>query len=107
MSNIDWDNETTRFLGLAPEKRGAWLASVAFALTVLARGAYAKSDIGVDEPERLRSFNELLHRVTSQLRDTLAGRVGRPDEVFVKLLTAALDEVRVNPRDLLAYLRSG
>jgi hypothetical protein len=77
-----------------------------FALTVFARSTYTAGGEGVDDPSKLRRFNELSHRVASQLRDTAVVREnGRPNDVFVRLLTEAIRELGIQPNSLLDYVR--
>ena len=104
MNNSSWDAETTRFLALPTQEQLKWLATLMFALTVFARTTYAKDGEGLDDPERLRGFNELFHRVADQLSNKIAGRQGRPDDVFVNVLAESLTSLAVNPNNLLPYL---
>jgi hypothetical protein len=105
VSGLDWDAEMTRYLTLSHDLRLRWLAELLSALTIFARMTYTVGGEGLDEPERLRRFNELFHRVAGQLRDAATGNPGRPDDVFIKTLTAAIDELSINHSNLLAYLR--
>jgi hypothetical protein len=104
MNSSAWDVETTRFLALPTQEQLKWLATVMSALTIFARTTYATDGEGLDDPKRLRSFNELLHRVADQLSNKMAGRQGRPDDVFVKVLTESLASLAVSPNALLPYL---
>ena len=58
--------------------RAHFLAVLAHELTVSARGTYEVGTDGVLEPEVLRGFNELEHRVTASLRGHLRGFEGMP-----------------------------
>jgi hypothetical protein len=64
-----------------------FLAVLAHELTVCARGTYEVGTAGVLEPELLRAFNELEHRVTSSLRDYLRGTEGMPLDAVLQILT--------------------
>jgi hypothetical protein len=64
-----------------------FLAVLAHELTVGARGTYEMGTTGVLQPEVLRGFNELQHRVTASLRDHLRGTPGMPLEVVLEMLT--------------------
>lgn len=67
----------TDFLELPREARIRALCALAHELTIAARDAY---DVGEDggDSVRLRAFNELLHRVTSQLR----GHIARDPDIY-------------------------
>ncbi|HEY5047033.1 MAG TPA: hypothetical protein VII49_03310 [Rhizomicrobium sp.] len=52
-------------------KKARFLARLAHELTVCSRGTYEAGTNGVLEPEVLRDFNEIQHRVTGSLRDHL------------------------------------
>ena len=41
---------------------------------------------GLDQPERMRRFNELVHRIASQQRENMEGIAGRPDIIFLKMI---------------------
>ena len=64
-----------------------FLAVLAHELTVCARGTYEVGTSGVLQPEMLRGFNELQHRVTGSLRDHLRGTAGMPLEAVLEMLT--------------------
>lgn len=57
-----------------------------FALTVFARDTYTVGGNGLDDPERMRRFNELIHRAVNQLRNDLSGGRGMPDDVFGQMV---------------------
>jgi hypothetical protein len=81
-----WQSEIQRFLGLAADARQKWLLDLLFALTVFARDTYTVGGNTLDDPERLRRFNELMHRTVTQLRNALSGNPGMPDDVFGKMV---------------------
>lgn len=54
----------------------AFLARLANTLTICARDSYEAGTERVLEPEVLRAYNELLHRVTGVVRDRLSGHEG-------------------------------
>ncbi len=67
--------------------KARFLAVLAHELTVSARGTYEVGTDGVLEPEVLRGFNEIEHRVTGSLRDHLRGFAGMPLEALLVMLT--------------------
>jgi hypothetical protein len=64
-----------------------FLAVLAHELTVSARCTYEVGTTGVLQPEVLRGFNELQHRVAASLRHHLRGTPGMPLEVVLEMLT--------------------
>ncbi len=71
-----------------------FLARLAAELTVCARDTYVPGTEQVAKPERLRSFNELQHRVTGHLRDLLNGNRDRyPDEVICGVILEGVKEL--------------
>jgi len=105
MNSSDWDSEMAAFPSMPSDDRVQWLSKLMCALTVFARSTYTVGGEGVDDPSKLRRFNELFHRVASQLRDTAVRKNGRPDDVFVKGLTESMRELGIQPSSLLGYLR--
>ena len=83
MINPVWESETARLMGLPLEERWRWFARLLFALTMLARTTYVVGGDGLIQPERMRRFNELTHRVAQQLKDLAAGARGIPDAPFL------------------------
>ena len=61
---------------LSRAERTAVLARIAHALTICARDTYEVGTESVLEPQVLRSYNELLHRVTAAVRDHVLGTDG-------------------------------
>jgi hypothetical protein len=64
-----------------------FLAVLAHELTVSARGTYEVGTARVLEPEALRAFNEIEHRVTDSLRSHLRQTPGMPLDAVLKMLT--------------------
>jgi hypothetical protein len=54
-------------------QRSKFLLNLANELTVAARSAYSPACDEVQAPEDLRRYNEIMHRVLANLRDTLYG----------------------------------
>jgi hypothetical protein len=55
-------------------------------LTLRARGHYRAGTESADGA-RLRTFNELQHRIAAQLVNHIAGRRGYPDRTFLQILS--------------------
>ena|ERR1700719_1645550 len=64
------------------------LARLAHALTISARDTYEAGTDRVLEPEVLRAYNELLHRVCGSVTDHLLAREGHSVESILELMRA-------------------
>jgi hypothetical protein len=62
------------------------LARLAHALTISARDTYEGGTDHVLEPEVLRSYNELLHRVCDSVSDHLMDQKGYSVEVILEMM---------------------
>jgi hypothetical protein len=62
------------------------LARIAHALTVCARDTYEVGTDNVLSPQKLRAYNELLHRVTGSLVSHLSGEKGYSLESIVEMM---------------------
>lgn len=71
---------------LSRAERTAVLARIAHELTICARATYEVGTENVLEPQLLRSYNELLHRVTAAIRDHVLGTDGYPLESILDLV---------------------
>ena len=99
------DDELNRYLAMPPDERWRWLAKLLFALTLLARGTYTVGGTGLEQLERLRLFNELQHRIASQLRDKATSHQGMPDDTLVKALADALSPLDADTSALIGRLK--
>jgi hypothetical protein len=100
VTNSTWEDEIQRFLALTGLARQKWLADLLFALTVFARDTYAVGGNGLDDPERMRRFNELMHRTVTQLRNEVSGSRGLPDDVFGKMVGEEMEALGFSAGDL-------
>ena len=100
MTSSTWEEEIQRFLALAGLARQKWLADLLFALTVFARDTYTVGGNGLDDPERMRRFNELMHRAVNQLRNEFSGSRGMPDDVFGKMVSEEAKALGFSAGDL-------
>ena len=55
------------------ERKKAFLARLMYELTLAGRSSYSIESPGLDQPTLLREINELQHKVSSQLMNTLSG----------------------------------
>lgn len=85
-SNIDETRD--RYGTLDDESKARFLASFAFHLTLVARGAYPEANEDcVPALGSLKEINELLHRVTQQLFSLLSPtETGYPDSIFWQIV---------------------
>jgi len=81
------------FSALSSDEQAALVAQWSHMLTIDARDTYIPGTLGIADPVRLRGFNEILHRVSNQLRAILADRTCYPDDVFMEMLTEAAQEL--------------
>ena len=65
--------EGTWLWSLQRGQRAVFLSILAHNLTVVGRNSYQVQTEDLDQPRQLRLTNEILHRVTSCLRDALIG----------------------------------
>lgn len=76
------------------------LADLAYHLTIVARDAYNES--GIADPGRLRSLNEIQHRVLGKLRSLATDSdAGLPDDALATMFFTRRDDVALS--SLLAY----
>ena len=104
MSSSNWELELQRFLACAGSARQRWLANLLFALTVFARDTYTVGGNGLDHPERMRRFNELMHRTANQLRSEIAGVRGMPDDMFARMVGEEVEALGFSAEDLRKLL---
>ena len=104
MNNSTWELELQKFLACAGPARQKWLANLLFALTVFARDTYTVGGTGLDDPERMRRFNELMHRTANQLRSEMAGGHGMPEDVFAKMVDEEVAALGFSAEDLQKLL---
>jgi hypothetical protein len=64
------------------------LARIAFMLIVCARDTYEVGTENVLEPQVLRAYNELLHRVTAAVSDHLSGVEGFSLQTILEMMRA-------------------
>ena len=71
---------------LSPAAKTALLAHIAYTLTVCARDTYEVGTKNVLDPQTLRAYNELLHRVTGSVVSHLSGSQGQSLESVVEMV---------------------
>jgi hypothetical protein len=84
---MDTSRLAAALAGLPPAAQVESLLRLAFELTLLGRDTYEPSSLDLRHPQRLRSLNEVQHRVVSQARAVLTGDAARyPDDVFTAII---------------------
>jgi hypothetical protein len=101
VTSTGWQSEIQRFQALISSARQEWLMDLLFTLTVFARDTYTVGGNGLDDPVRMRRFNELLHRTASQLRNEVSGNPGLPNDEFGKMVSAEIDALGFSVDDWL------
>jgi len=84
---------STDYANLSEHDKLLFPAALSHDLTIAARDCYVPGTEGVADPSRLRAFNELQHRISSQQRDMLKAADRYPDDVFIELLVSGLEEL--------------
>src|SRR5438105_1650755 len=84
---MDLSRVVDDFRGLAAASQIEVLVRFAHELTIVARDTYEASSLAVRHPQRLRSLNEVQHRVTGHVLALLAGDPARyPDDLLMSLI---------------------
>jgi hypothetical protein len=86
MSVETWQAAADHFLAMDKEHRERWLVKLLHELSTMARDTYTVGGDGLDDPNRMRRFNELIRRAVRQLQEKLDARDGMPDDVFLKMV---------------------
>jgi hypothetical protein len=73
---------------LSNREKALLLARLANTLTICARNTYEVGTDRVTQPELLRAYNELLHRVTGAVRDHLLETKGYSLSAILEMLRA-------------------
>jgi hypothetical protein len=94
------------FRGLPPAAQIETLVRLAHELTIWGRDTYETSSPGLRHPNRLRSLNEIQHRITSHVRALLAADPRRyPDEVLASIILEQ-DDPELRRQVITAFARS-
>ncbi len=106
MQNSSLQSELTRFVALPPADQVLWLSRLIHALTIAARDTYETGTEEIAHPTRLRSYNELIHRVAGFQRDVILDSQDRfPAEIFTEMLKDSVVRLRVGEDWLVGTLR--
>lgn len=90
---MEHDEIRRRYGQLMRSKQIRVLADFGFNLTIVGRDTYVAGELGVRDPERLRSINEVQHRVLAHLLELATEDDKRyPDEVLFSIVLEHDDE---------------
>src|SRR5437899_2972712 len=94
------------FRSLPPAGQIEALVRLAHELTIVARDAYEPGSLELRHPQRLRSVNELQHRITSQVLALLGADSARyPDDVLTSIILE-VDDPELRRQVAVAFARS-
>jgi hypothetical protein len=84
---------TERYKRVDAMSQAMILVRLAHMMTIAARESYEIGTEGVRDPIALRRSNEVMHRVTGQIRALLEGDERRfPDEVIIRIIDGLQDD---------------
>jgi hypothetical protein len=103
---MDTSRLVAEFRSLPPATQIEALVRLAHELTIVGRDTYEGSSLGLSHPQRLRSLNEIQHRITSHVLALLAADPGRyPDEMLASI-TLEQDDPELRRQVGAAFARS-
>jgi hypothetical protein len=87
------DEAINVFVSYSSEDKKEFLAHLMYELTVVARDSYAAGQDGLTNPQRVRSINEVQHRVSAFLWALLRNDPQRyPDDILVRIILEHPDD---------------
>jgi|SRR6516162_3472554 hypothetical protein len=103
---MDTTQIVAEFRSLPPASQIESLVRLAYELTIVGRDTYEPASLGLQHPNRLRSLNEIQHRVTSHVLALYAADSGRyPDEVLASIILEQ-DDPELRRQVAAAFARS-
>jgi hypothetical protein len=83
-----------KFEELDDQGKTGLLMRLALQVSIFARDTYAVGSPGVENPESLREFNELLHKILGQMNKYSSCSSERyPDDIFLSIMLEKCQEV--------------
>ncbi|MCO5082521.1 MAG: hypothetical protein M9955_12805 [Rhizobiaceae bacterium] len=105
MMEEQWASELNRFRKKQIEEKYLWISVLIHQISMLARDTYEVGSIGVKDPEKLRRFNELVHRVATFQKEIASGKKdGIPDQAIFAMVEDELGKLGVRTDFLLGRL---
>jgi len=91
-----WIKESEKFSRLNKEHQMRWIANLMLLITIFSRDLYSIKDQKIIF-EKFRIYNEVMHRVSSQLLDISKEKSQRmPDKIFFEILSEQIGELKFN-----------
>jgi hypothetical protein len=104
--SMDLPRLVNEFRGLPSASQIETLVRLAHELTIVGRDAYEPGSLELRHPERMRSLNEIQHRVTSHVLALLAADASRyPDDLLVSIILGQ-DDPELRRQVAAAFARS-
>lgn len=101
-----WQNEFDRYEAMTTGEQIVWLSRLLFFVSMLARETYGAEPDAVNGPAKLRRFNELLHRISSHLLQSVSdSQSGMPNNTFFELLAEETEGLGIGAESLLKRLK--
>jgi len=105
MSTRTWHSELARFRQLSQLEQLAWLSQMIHLISMFARGTYEAGTDGVLQPNELRRFNELIHRIATFTKKIVRGdSEGMPDSDLFEMIERELSDLGVQYEEVLKRL---
>ena len=100
-----WNFELIKFREMKQSDQLVWLSQLLYLLSMFAGGTYEAGTDAVLDPNKLRQFNELIHRTASFTKKIAkASDQGMPDIDFFALLQKGLSSLQINDDEILKRL---
>lgn len=107
------DNLKTLYSAINEKDKAYTISRIALLLTVFARNTYRVDSMDVDEPKKLRLYNELYHTLHGQLCAILMKKKDcYPDDIFIDIICEKANNIGIFEQfykafsDLLNNIRS-
>jgi hypothetical protein len=86
MTNM-WNVIFEKFLLMDYSHQMIWFSKLLYIISMMARITYEAGTDKVNQPELLRRYNELLHRISTQQLFVARGKLDRmPDNIFFEMI---------------------
>ena len=103
--NATWAAEVARYQQMSEAEQQLWLSRLLFRLTLQGRATYRPGGDELDDPRTMRRLNEVMHRLSSHLTDSLERVPSRPDDVFLNAVGHELKTLGLDLPSLIEVLR--
>ena len=101
-----WHRKQLWFSSATREEQVRWLSRLLFQISVFARDTYEVGTDNLTNPQKMRRFNELMHRITLHQLAFIDDDPKRfSDEIFFQFLSESLQEVGLRRSDVLKFVK--